>query len=89
MTAFAVSLGVGRIVPELTKSARWPYAAVGAGYAAMGVVLLAYGLARERAVERALHEGRFAPVDTRVVVALTAFGLALGVLTLALVLVAP
>lgn len=89
LTAFAVSLGVGRIVPDLTKSERWPYAVVGAGYAALGLALLAYGFARERAVERALIEGRFAAVDVWAVGALTGFGVTLGVLTLVLVLVAP
>lgn len=89
LTAFAVSLGVGRIVPELTSGARWPYAAVGAGYAALGLLLLAYGFLRERAVERALDEGRFAAVDARLVAGLSVLGTALGVLTLALVIAAP
>jgi putative membrane protein len=89
LTSFAVSLGVGRIVPDLTSGERWPYAVVGVGYAALGLVLLAYGFVRERAVDQALDEGRFSPVDVRFVGALTGFGVPLGLLTLVLVLVAP
>lgn len=45
-TAFAVALGVGNVVPALTDSERLPYAIVGAGFAAMGVASIAYGLRR-------------------------------------------
>jgi putative membrane protein len=89
LTAFAVSLGVGRIVPDLTNAARWPYALVGAGYAALGLLLLVYGSMRERAVERALQEGRFVAVDGRFVAVLSGFGITLGALTLVLVVAAP
>ena len=90
LTAFAVSLGVGKIVPDVAhKSERWPYALAGAGYALLGVVFLAFGLRRERAVEAALEQGVFAPLSRLAVLGLAAGGVALGVLTFVLVVVSP
>ncbi len=90
LTAFAVSLGVGKIVPDVAhKSERWPYALAGAGYALLGVVFLALGLRRERAVEAALEQGVFVPLSRLAVLGLAAGGVALGVLTFVLVVVSP
>jgi putative membrane protein len=89
LTAFAVALGAGKIVPDLTDSPRWPYALDGAGFAVLGIVLLAYGLHRQRAVEQAVARGEFAPATTRFLLFVTGFGLALGVLTFVLVAVSP
>jgi putative membrane protein len=88
LTAFAVSLGAGRIVPELAGGSRWPYEIVGVGYAVLGVIVLGYGLRRQRAVERALAVGRFPPADAGFMAVLAGLGIALGVLTLVLVLAA-
>src|SRR5215207_9302116 len=33
LTAFAVSLGAGKLVPALTDETRWPYVVVGVGFA--------------------------------------------------------
>jgi putative membrane protein len=90
LTAFAVSLGVGKIVPDVAgKGLRWPYAVAGAGYALLGIVFLALGLRRERAVEAALERGVFAPLPRVAVIGLAAAGVALGVLTFVLVVVSP
>ena len=89
LTAFAVALGAGKLVPELTDSPRWPYAVDGGGFALLGVVLLVYGFQRQRSVERAVSAGDFAPASSRFLLAVTAMGLALGVLTLVLVAVSP
>jgi NhaP-type Na+/H+ or K+/H+ antiporter len=45
LTAFAVSLGAGKLVPALTDETRWPYVVVGAGFALLGVAFVAYGAA--------------------------------------------
>jgi putative membrane protein len=89
LTAFAVGLAAGGLVPELTGGERWPYVLDGVGFAVLGIVLLVYGFVRQRSVDRALATGAFAPPDVRVVAALTILGSALGVLTLLLLVIAP
>jgi putative membrane protein len=89
LTAFAVSLGAGRLVPDLTGGERWPYALDGAGFGLLAIVLLVYGFRREREVSRALDEGRFVAPNPRLLAVMTAVGVTLGVLTLVLVIVAP
>ena len=85
LTAFAVSLAVGKIVPVLTDVSEWPYQVLGGGFALLGILCLGYGFRRERAVEAAVQAGGFAPSDTRATLALTCLGLALGVLTMVLI----
>jgi putative membrane protein len=85
LTALAVSLGVGRLIPELGGGPNWPYAVIGAGYAILGTGFIAYGSWRERAVRRAFESGDFAYPDTRVFSALTALAVLLGVATFVLV----
>ena len=73
-------------MPELDPSAaRWPYVLVGSGFALYGVALIAFGTQRTRAVNAALAEGRFAGEPSWLSRALTAAGVALGVATLALI----
>jgi len=44
LTALAVSLGVGRILPELDHhAAQWPYVVLGVGFAVYGIALIVYG----------------------------------------------
>jgi putative membrane protein len=86
LTALAVSLAAGKVVPTLANTARWPYAIVGAGYALLGVLCIAYGFRREQRIDAALREGRFVGVDRRYTAMLTGLGVALGVLTLVLIL---
>ena len=87
LTALAVSLGAGKLVPTLTPLAtKWPYALVGAGYALIGVLCIAYGLRRQRDIDQALQEGRFRSMSERYTTALTAIGVILGVITLILIL---
>jgi putative membrane protein len=89
LTAFAVSLGAGRLVPDLTGGERWPYVLDGAGFAVLAILLLVYGSHREREVSRALREGRFVEPDRRLLAIMTGLGVVLGLLTLALVIFAP
>ena len=85
LTALAVSLGVGRVIPELGGGPNWPYAVIGAGYAILGTAFIGYGAWRERAVRRAFDRGEFAYPDPGVFGALTALALLLGVATFVLV----
>ena len=65
LTSLAVSVGVGRLIPELGGGPDWPYAAIGAGYAVLGLGFIVYGSWRERAVRRAFERGEFAYPDAR------------------------
>jgi putative membrane protein len=87
LTALAVALAVGRVVPGLDRtSQRWPYVVIGACFAIYGVAVIAYGSIRRRTVESALAEGRFPGTPRLAHSALVAGGIALGLLTLVLVL---
>jgi putative membrane protein len=88
LTALAVALAIGRVVPELGHSSiQWPYTLVGAGFAVYGVALIVYGNIRSRDVMRALESGRFTDAPAGVITSLTGAGIALGVATLVLILI--
>jgi putative membrane protein len=88
LTALAVALAAGKLVPELSSGASWPYEVLGVGYALLGIALIAYGHRRQYAVEAALRRGEWAPIDTRVSAVLTVAGIVLGVATVVVVLFA-
>ena len=88
LTALAVALAVGRVVPDLRAGgAQWPYSLIGAGFAIYGVALIAYGSARADEVQRAVREGRFSHPRSTALGALTAAGIVLGLATIVVVLV--
>ena len=87
LTAFAVSLGAGKLVPALTDETRWPYVVVGVGFALLGMVFTAYGFIRQRDVERAVARGEYVRPDERVLAGLTGVGLLLGFVLLVIVVV--
>jgi putative membrane protein len=87
LAAFVVSLGAGRLVPELTKEPRWPYAVIGVGFALLGVAFVAYGFMRQRKVDDALARGEFAQPDERLLALLAGAGAVLGVAILVIVIV--
>jgi putative membrane protein len=89
LTALAVSLAAGRVVPTLSHKTAWPYEVVGAGFAVLGIACIVNAYQREREIERALTEGRFANLDSRATLVLTTLGVVLGVLTLGLIVVNP
>jgi putative membrane protein len=87
LTALAVALGVGRVVPELNHGhARWPYVVAGVGYAIWGIVAIAYGSARGSAVEEDLSRGRVHHPPDWVLGLLTGGGIVLGAITAVLIL---
>jgi len=87
LTAFAVSLGAGKLVPALTDETRWPYVVVGVGFALLGVAFVAYGFRRQQLVERALARGEYARPDERLLAVLTGIGILLGLGLLVIVVV--
>jgi putative membrane protein len=87
LTAFAVSLGAGKVVPALTDETRWPYVVVGVGFAVLGVAFVAYGFRRQRLVEQAVTRGEYVRPDERLLAWMTGIGILLGLLLLVIVLV--
>src|SRR5919199_2114928 len=85
LTAVAASAAIGKLVPEVAGGAAWPYEVVGAGFAIVGLLFIAYGLRRPPAVERAVARGEFAAMEARFALAVTALGVALALATLVLV----
>ncbi len=85
LAAFAVSLGVGKIVPQLTSGSSAGYEVVGVGYALLGIAFIAYGLFRHQQMESALLEGRFAPFGRGAALGFTAAGVVLGAATVVVV----
>ena len=88
LTVFAVSLGVGRIAPELTKGHSWPYVLLGVGYSGLGVAIVGYGLWRSRAVDRALRRGEWINLDDRVIWIMAVITMLLGVFTIVFIVAA-
>lgn len=87
LTALAVALGVGRVVPELSgNGARWPYVIAGVGFALWGIFAIAYGTANREAMMQALREGRFHEGPTWPLRTLSIAGIGLGLLTALLIL---
>jgi putative membrane protein len=87
LTAIAVAIGAGKIVPGVADVTRWPFELLGAAFAALAVVFSLFGAARYRNVEAALGAGEFAPLHARTALFIAAVSVVLGVATLALVFV--
>jgi len=87
MAAFAVAIGVGRLLPALLDDAgKGPFVALGVAYALLGLALVMFGSLRERAQARALARGGFAPLSRAAVTALTVYLAVLALATIVLVL---
>ncbi len=86
LTALAVGIGAGAVVPDVTSVTSWPFVVLGIGFSIFGVLLMAYGVVRHRQVERAMDEGEYASLDPRAALAFAALGVALGTITIVAVL---
>jgi putative membrane protein len=89
LTALAAALAVGRIVPEVARTTRWPYEILGGAYALLGVVVIVYGAVRRKQVDRSLGEGSYAHPDDRLLAGVTWLAVLIGVATGALIVVNP
>jgi putative membrane protein len=86
LTAIAVGLGVGRVVPDIAGTAdTWPYVATGICFALYGVALIAYGTVRARELEIKLGGRHQINASDRALVALTVVGVVLGLASVALI----
>jgi putative membrane protein len=89
LTCLAVGFGAGRLVPDLSKGATWPFEVIGVSFALVGVGFIAYGYFRQKQVEEALVRGDYAPLDNRATLVFASLGVLLGLATLVLLLVHP
>jgi putative membrane protein len=88
LTATAVALGVGKVIPDLRSGGtEWPFVVLGAGYGLLGVAIVAYGLWRGREVDQAIRSGQYLPTDSRAMWLIGALSIGLGLLA-AIVIVA-
>lgn len=72
VAASAVAIGVGRIVPELTHGARWPFRLLGIAYGLIAVAVLVLGGVRQQRTADALRRGSYNELSSPVVMWLTA-----------------
>jgi len=70
--ASAVAIGVGRIVPELTHGARWPFRVLGVAYGVIAVAVLVLGGVRQQRTADALRRGSYNELSSSLVLYLTA-----------------
>jgi len=70
--ASAVAIGVGRIVPELTHGARWPFRVLGVAYGVIAVAVLVLGGVRQQRTADALRRGSYNELSSPLVLYLTA-----------------
>ena len=85
----AAGFAVGRVVPEVVEGTSWPYVAVGAALTAAGLLAFVYGTVRYRELDAALREDREPARRDTALLVLAAVGVAAGVASLVLVLLAP
>jgi putative membrane protein len=89
LTTFAVSVASGKLIPELSSGAAWPFQALGVAFAVVGVLFIAYAYVRQKRVEEALARGEYAPFQTGAGLAFAAVGVALGLGTIAVIFAQP
>jgi putative membrane protein len=89
LTTLAVSFAAGRLVPELSQGANWPFEVIGVAFALVGIAFIAYGYLRQKDVEEAIARGEYAPLANRAALLLAGVGVLLGLATVALLVLHP
>jgi putative membrane protein len=86
LTAIAVGVGVGRVVPDIAGTEEvWPYVTTGICFALYGVALIAYGTVRARELEIKLGGRHKIDASDRALLGLTVVGVLLGLASVALI----
>ena len=85
LTTLAVSLAAGKLVPELSSGAAWPFEAIGVAFALVGLVFIVYAYLRQKRIDEALARGEFAPFDVRTGLVFAVIGALLAVATIVLI----
>jgi putative membrane protein len=86
IAAFAVGLGAGKVAPNLSGGAHWPFVVLGVGFALLGIVCAGYAYVRQHAVSAAMDRGEFVSPDERAAAVLSGCAILLGLLLLGLLL---
>ena len=89
LAGIAAGFGIGRVLPEVVGGTNWPYIALGTGLAASGLAAMVYGIVHYRELQAALREDRESHTAEGFLLVLAAVGIAVGAVSVVLVLVAP
>ena len=87
LTAFAVSIGAGRLVPAVAGGPQALYSVVGVLFALIGILVILYGRKRGRDVDASISEGGYQPADERMLAVIAGLAAAGGLLLIVLILV--
>jgi putative membrane protein len=83
----AVAIAVGRLVPVVSRGARWPFEVIGIGYGLLAIAALIAGAVRERRTADALRRGSYEALSPPLVTWLTVAAVLLSVGTVVLIAV--
>lgn len=89
ITTVAVGLAAGRLVPELSSGAAWPYEAIGVAFGVVGLLLIAFAYVRQKRVDEALARGDYAPFDMRAGLVFASLGVLLAIATIVIIVAQP
>jgi putative membrane protein len=87
LTAFAVSLGAGRIAPAIAGGPQTLYTVVGVLFAVLGLLVIAYGRQRGREVDDAISEGSYQRASDRLLTLIAVLASIGGLLLIILIIV--
>jgi putative membrane protein len=87
LATLAVALGAGKLVPELSSGAAWPFELIGAAFGVVGVALIGYAYVRQKQVEEAIARGGYAPFSPRMSLVFAVVGVVLGLGTILIIFV--
>jgi putative membrane protein len=86
LVALAGALAVGRVTPQVLHVASWPYAVLGVGYGLIALGMVIVGALRHERLARVALTSTDSTLDSRLIAAFSAAGVALAACTLALIL---
>jgi putative membrane protein len=87
LTAFAVSIGAGRLVPAVAGGPQTLYSIVGVLFALIGILVILYGRKRGREVDAAISTGSYQRADERMLAVIAGLAAIGGLLLIVLILV--
>jgi uncharacterized membrane protein YidH (DUF202 family) len=86
LTAVAVALGVGRLLPELAPHVeRWPYVVLGVGFSLYGIAMFGLGTRRMGVFDRDSWATSSRSAEDRMLIGFMGAGVILGIGTLAII----